>query len=173
MGKNNFIKLVLLTIVLIMPFRVFSIDTDTNSFILNDLNSNQWRYIGTLHYNYNFTTQNTSFILSPEQKKELKLRITQKGNEIDAAHIDFLALRVGEKELPPDEAADLNNSQNILYKVSKLDNDIVDVTRHTIEATWRDVDSDNVILVMNAREEIIKDLHGAPFKRPINLDLSD
>lgn len=147
--------------------------SDSSSFVITSLTNNEWNYQGTLSYDYHFATKNIELNLGSQQQKEIKIRIKQIGDEIDAAHIDYLALKVGNYEIAPDEVIELNNQNNILHKISSLDNDVVDVTGHTIEATWRNINAGKVLLIMNAREEILKDLPGIPFNFPPNLNLNE
>lgn len=132
-------------------------------FLISSLIDNDWIYQGTLSYDYHFSTKNIELNLNTQQQKELRIRIQQIG-QIDAAHIDYLALKIGDKEIIPTSVVDLDNKNDILYKVSKLDNDVVDVKGHIIEATWRNINTDKASLIMNAREEDLETLPGVPFK---------
>ena len=177
MRKVRNIFLICFAIIITLLFIIFSnnfkkINSVSSTFIVTSLGDNELVDNGKLHYDYHFTTQSIELSLDSKQKKELKVRIKQTGNEIDAAHIDYLALKFGNLEIAPDKVIDLDNQNDILFKVLKLDNDIVDVRGHTIEATWKNVNEDKVFLVMNAREEDLETLPGIPFVFPPNLNLN-
>ncbi len=144
---------------------------DQSSFIITSLQNGSLVEAGILQYDYRFTTKTLSLTLTSEQKKELRIRLTHKDGVVDYAHVDFLALKIGENEISPDAVTNVNTGEDILHKVFKLDNDVVDVTGQTIEAVWKNVSVGDAFLIMNAREEVLKTLPGVPFRVPKNLDL--
>ncbi len=169
-------KYALALFICVALFVLFTLNWNRNSpqsFVITFVEDNSALYAGTLQYDYHFTTQSIPLILTAEQKKELRIRITHKDDAVDYAHIDLLALQVGNSEVPPDEVTIAETKESIVYKVSKLDNDVIDVTGQTIEAVWRNSNAEEVLLMLNAREEVLKTLPGVPFKVPQNLDLNN
>jgi len=134
--------------------------------------SQGWQEAGVKHYGLEYEPQ--AFDLSsylPDADGEYKVRIQQVG--MHAAHIENIALVLDGIRYSPVSAVDISTGQNVLYKVSAIDNDVADAHLKTFEVTFAPhtgAAPSRAELVLTAREEGDEVLAGGkPFRFPRNV----
>ena len=142
---------------------------DDNGFLFFVWDGQDWSEAASEQFGLQYDTRTVMLEgAAPNPDGTYTVRITHSGDNIDAAHIDYLALKKGDQEITPVSAVDVATENSILDKVSALDNDVVDVRFKTVDVTWDVSSKDKLRVVMNAREEDIDSLDTTPFSYPVN-----
>jgi hypothetical protein len=135
----------------------------------------KWKETGRLMFNHLFREKKIDLSSFISEEKEIRIRLIQKGG--GAAHVDAVFFSSN----PPVNVNGYDDAAFALKKLSKRDNDVLDVSDRTITMTFApegpvtDLDgkvkNTKLILAARVEREVIK---GEPFQYPkINNLLSD
>lgn len=113
----------------------------------------QWVERGVLHYTRHYQEQKLDLSKHlPDANGEYRVRIRQVG--LDMAHVDGVALQVGQRRVEPTTALALKTSADILEQVRRADKEVQDLHEAEMDVRWADVPrmDAKIELALTARE---------------------
>lgn len=124
-----------------------------------------WVERGVLHYDLHY--EEKALDLSaylPDPSGQYRVRIRQIGKE--AAHVESVALTIGDMRVPPTSALHLGTNQDVLAQVSQPDNEVLDLHNAEMVVNWGSMPPGPVRMLLNAREEVLSTRNAIPFSYP-------
>lgn len=135
------------------------------SYHISTWDGSQWVKRGELHFGLHY--EEKEFDLSawaPKNGGDFRVRIRQRG--LEAAHVDSVALNLGQARLLPASALHLGTSRDVLPKVLYPDNVVLDLHEQEMEVRWENVPAGRLRLALKAREEKLTGRKAIPFTYP-------